>query len=147
MDEHNILLLQVFSCTSFRKQQQLTTLQNNFVKGHIPAMPPENFLTPADKNRRRIRPTTFKVCDSDNTIARHKICKTRGFKIPDSKTEQYKSSFLVRSIAGCNKLKTLWSLQSTARGCLPHTDNQSRNVFNKACTVKQKQKNCTDHSI
>ena len=30
-----------------RKQQRLTTLYK-IVKGHIPAMPPENFLTPAD---------------------------------------------------------------------------------------------------
>ena len=44
-----------------RKQQRLTTLYN-IVKGHIPAMPPENFLTPADRSRRRIHPTTFKDC-------------------------------------------------------------------------------------
>ena len=44
-----------------RKQQWLTTLYK-IVQGHIPAMPPENFLTPADRSRRRIRPTTFKDC-------------------------------------------------------------------------------------
>ena len=62
------------------------------------------------KNTRRIHPTTFKGCDSYNTIARHKICNTCGFKIPDSKTEQYKSSFFIRTVADWNKLKTLWSL-------------------------------------
>ena len=44
------------------------------------AMPPENFLTPADRNRRRIHPTTFKSCDSNNTTARHEIWNTRGFQ-------------------------------------------------------------------
>ena len=47
-----------------RRKQQLTTLYK-IIEGHIPAMPPENFLTPADRSsRRRIRPTTFKDCDS-----------------------------------------------------------------------------------
>ena len=66
-----------------RKQQWLTTLYKT-VKGHIPAMPPENFLTPADRNRRRIRPTTFKDFSYDNTIARQEIRNSCGLKIPDS---------------------------------------------------------------
>ena len=43
-----------------RRQQRPTTLYN-IVKGHIPAMPPENFLTPADRSWRRICPTTFNL--------------------------------------------------------------------------------------
>ena len=84
-----------------RKQQRLTALYK-IVKGQIPAMPPESFLMPADRNRRRIGPTTFKDCDSANTIARHKIHNSCGFKIPDSKTEQYKNSFFVRTVADWN---------------------------------------------
>ena len=53
-----------------RKQQWLTTPFKT-MEGYIPAMPPENLLMPADRNWRRICPTTFKDCDSDNTIARH----------------------------------------------------------------------------
>ena len=60
---------------------------------------------PVDRNRRRIRPTAFKDCDSDNTIARHEIRNFLGFKIPDSKTEQYKNSFFVRTVADWNKLE------------------------------------------
>ena len=81
-----------------RKQQRLTT-PYKIVKGHIPAMPPENFLTPADRSRRRIRPTTFKDCSYDNTIATQEIRNSCGLKIPDSKTEQYKNSFFVRTVA------------------------------------------------
>ena len=73
------------------------------VKGQIPAMPPESFLMPADRNRRRIGPTTIKDCDSDNTIARHEIRNSLGCNIPDSKTEQYKNSFFVRTVADWNK--------------------------------------------
>ena len=87
-----------------RKQQRLTTFYN-IMKGHIPAMPPENFLTPADRSRRRIRPTTFKDCSYDNSIARQEIRNSCGLKIPDSKTEQYKNSFFVRTVADWNKLE------------------------------------------
>ena len=87
-----------------RKQQRLTTLYK-IVKGHITAMPPENFLTPADRSRRRICPTTFKDCSYDNTIARQEIRNSCGLKIPDSKTEQYKNSFFVRTVADWNKLE------------------------------------------
>ena len=43
-----------------RKQQRLTTLYK-IVKGHIPAMPPENFLMPVDRNRWRIHLTTLRI--------------------------------------------------------------------------------------
>ena len=63
-------------------------------------------------------------------------------KIPDSKTEQYKNSFFVRTVADWNKLEdtavtadsvtafsSALSGQSTTRGCPPHIGSQSRNVF------------------
>ena len=52
---------------------------------------------PADRNRRGIRPTTFKDCDSDNTIARHEIRNSCGFKIPDSKREEH----IVQKLCEC----------------------------------------------
>ena len=87
-----------------RKQRWLTTLYK-IVEGHIPAMPPENFLTPADRNQRRIRPTTFKDCSYDKTIARQEIWNSSGLKIPDSKIEQCKNSFFVRTVADWIKLE------------------------------------------
>ena len=124
-----------------RKQQRLTT-PYKIVKGHIPAMPPENFLMPADRNQRRIRPTTFKDCSYDNAITRQEIRNSCGLKIPDSKTEQYKNSFFVRTVADWNKPLEdtvvtadcshcifISSGQSTTRGCPPHIGSQSRNVF------------------
>ena len=87
------------------KKQQLTTVYK-VVEGHITALPLENSLMAADRNHRRIHPTTSKGCSSDNTITRHKICNTHGFKISGSNTEQYKSSFAVRTVANWNKLVT-----------------------------------------
>ena len=114
-----------------RKQQRLTTLYK-IVKGHIPAMPPENFLTPADRSWGRIHPTTFKDCSYDNTITRQEIRNSCGLKIPDSKTEQYKNSFFIRTVADWNKLEdTVVTVDSVTafssavgrvlQGAAPHT--------------------------
>ena len=126
-----------------RKQQRLTTLYKT-VKGHIPAMPPENFLMPADRNRRIIHPTTFnqfKDCSYDNTIARQEIRNSCGQKIPNSKTEQYKNSFFVRTVADWNKLEdtvvtadSVTAFSSAVGRALqgaapPHIGSQSRNAF------------------
>ena len=76
-----------------------------------------------------------------NTIARQEIRNSCGLKIPDSKTEQYKNSFFVRTVADWNKLEDTvvtvdchcifitGSGQSTTRGCPPHIGSQSRNAF------------------
>ena len=59
-----------------------SSLSRRLFEGHIPAMHPEDYLMPADKNGSRICQTTFKDCDPDNTIGRHKIHSTCGIKIP-----------------------------------------------------------------
>ena len=94
----------------------------------------------ADRNRRRRRPTTFKDCDSDNTIARHEMRNSCGFKISDSKTEQYKNSFFVRTVADWNKLEdTVVTADSVTafssavgrglQGAASHIGSQNKNVF------------------
>ena len=52
----------------YRKRQQFTRFYK-IVAGHVTAMPPEDLLMPADRNGRRIRPTTYKGCDSNNNTA------------------------------------------------------------------------------
>ena len=99
LQELNLLQLQ-----ERRKQQRLTTLYK-IVKGHILAMPPENILTPADRSRRRICPTTFNDCSYDNNFARQEIRNSCGLTTPDSKTEQYKNSFFIKTEADWNKLE------------------------------------------
>ena len=139
-----------WTCHLCGKQQWLTTSYKT-VEGHISAMPPENLLMPADRNWRRICPTTFKDCDSDNTIARHEICNTSDFKIPDNKTEQYKQSFFVRTFADWSKLETtvvtadttyssaVGRVSQLVQGSSPtHRQQEQKKiwpVFNKACTI------------
>ena len=59
-------------------------------------------------SRQKLRknpPNHLKNWDSNNTTARHEIQNTCGLKITGSKTEQYKSSFSVRTAADWNKLE------------------------------------------
>ena len=71
-----------------RRQQRLTTLYN-IAKGHIPAMPPENILTPAHRSRRRICPTTFNDCSSDNNFARQEYSKLLWLEVEDSRQQDW----------------------------------------------------------
>ena len=87
-------------------------------------------------------------CDSDSTIARHEIRNSCGFRIPDSKTEQYKNSFFVRTVTDWNKRKTRWSQQILSlhshlqwagvlqRGCLLHIGSQKKNMSEPVFRVK-----------
>jgi hypothetical protein len=87
-----------------RRRQLRLSLLYRITEGLIPALPPQNFLTPANTSRRRIRPTKFEGYQSTNVIARQAFNNTRAFRIPDSRTEQYRSSFFVRTVAEWNQL-------------------------------------------
>jgi hypothetical protein len=88
-----------------RRQQRLVTLYK-ITNREIPALPPERFLTENDhgKSRRQIRPKIFADCVTSNPIARHAVRHTKGYKVPDSTTEQYASSFFVRTVVEWNQL-------------------------------------------
>lgn len=87
-----------------RKQQRLTTLYR-VIEGQIPALPPENFLIPADKNKRKIKMKMFTDHVASNIIAKHTYNNSRGYKVPDASTEQYQRSFFVQTVADWNRLE------------------------------------------
>ena len=93
----------------------------------------------ADRNRRRMCLTTFKDHDSDNTITRHKIRNSSGFKIPDSKTEQYKNSFFIRTVADWNKLE---DTVVTADSVTAFSSAVGRVLQGAASTHKQLEQKC-----
>jgi hypothetical protein len=87
-----------------RRRQLRLTLLNKVAEGLIPALPPEKFLTPAVSGRRRVVPTRFQGHDSNNIIERQAVNNARGFRIPTTKTDQYRNSFFVRTVAEWNQL-------------------------------------------
>ena len=87
-----------------RKQQRLTTMYK-IVNEEIPALPPEKFLTKANKEKRKIKPRMFEGFETKNIVKKYAYNNTKGFLVPDSRTEQYKSSFFVRTVAEWNELE------------------------------------------
>ena len=73
-------------------------------EGMIPAISPEDFLTPASKDRRQICPTRFDGCEMKNLLMKQVAHNTQGFTVPVSRTEQYRSSFFVRTVTEWNLL-------------------------------------------
>jgi hypothetical protein len=87
-----------------RRRQLRLSLLYKITEDLIPALPPHNFLVSANTRRRKIRPTRFEGFQSTNIVARQAMNNTRGFRIPDSRTEQYRSSFFVKTIVEWNQL-------------------------------------------
>lgn len=86
-----------------RKQLRLNLLYR-IAGDEIPALPSRQFLTPINTTRRRVRPTKFEGFQTTNLVERHAINHSRGFKVPDSRTEQYRNSFFVRTVMDWNQL-------------------------------------------
>jgi hypothetical protein len=86
-----------------RRQQRLTTLFK-ILEGNIPAIPPDTFLTPIDKNKRKIKLVTFSDSVTNNIVSKYVYNNTRGYKVPDASTEQYQRSFFVQTVIDWNKL-------------------------------------------
>jgi hypothetical protein len=112
-----------------RRHQRLVTFYK-ISNGLIPALPAEKFLVPNEhgKTRRIIRPKTFTDCVTTNPIARHAVCHSKAYKVPDATSEQYLSSFFVKTVAEWNKLseeivqsKSVTAF-STAVGMCPAVD-------------------------
>ena len=74
-------------------------------EGHVPAFPPDKTLVKMPKSRRRITPKRFEGFETTNIIAKYAVNNSRGFIIPENEgTEQYRSSFFVKTIIEWNEL-------------------------------------------
>ena len=80
-----------------RRRHQRLNLFYKITEDLLPALPKEKFLTPMDNNRRKIKPTRHQGFQSANIVERHTANHSRGFRVPYTRTEQYRSSFFVRT--------------------------------------------------
>ena len=86
-----------------RKQLRLSFFYK-VVEGLVPALPPDNFLTPVRSNKRPIRAPVLKDFVTTNPVARHQTLNSRAFKVPPTKTDQHKNSFFTRTTVDWNLL-------------------------------------------
>ena len=87
-----------------RRQQLRLIFMYKVVEGLVPAVPPQQFLTPIKNNKRRIKPRQFSDCITNNVVERSVINNQRAFEIPRHLTDQYKNSCFVCTIEEWNKL-------------------------------------------
>ena len=86
-------------------RQACLGLMYKITGGLIPAIPPQNYLTPVSASRRRIRPTKYEDFEATNIIDRHEVRNTRGFQLPAYNTKQYQNSFFVPTVVDWNHLE------------------------------------------
>ena len=99
--------------TKILDQNQLPTLQSRredlrltfffkIVKGLVPAIPPQTFLTPQQTGRlrRTTRDQNFTYQSTDSYIRNNQKC----YKVPQPKTNQFKFSFFPRTTISWNTL-------------------------------------------
>ena len=88
-----------------RRRQARLGLMYKITGGLIPAISPQNYLTPVSANRRRIRPTKYEDFETTNIIDRHEVRNTRGFQLSAYNTKQYQNSFFVQTVVDWNHLE------------------------------------------
>jgi hypothetical protein len=84
------------------------------VEGTVPALPTDQFLKPQRTNKRRVQPRKFSDCVTTNIIERQACNNSVCFIVPQAKTEQFKNSFFVRTMAEWNNLPES-EIKSTVR--------------------------------
>ena len=94
--------LQLLPLKERRYQNRLIFLYK-IIEGLIPAIPPEQYLTPRRPGR-NIRSTSFSDFVASNIVHQYACNNQRGFQVPAAKHDQYKSSFFCRTIVDWNHL-------------------------------------------
>ena len=100
--------------TQMLHQHDLPTLQKRrkdlrlallfkVVEGLVPAVPPEEYLTPA-RDKRRVRAKKFVDCQSTNFVQSFETNNSRCFQNFQSKEDCRKNSFFVRTVRDWNTL-------------------------------------------
>ena len=88
-----------------QRRQAYLGLMYKITGGLIPAIPPQNYLTPVSASRRRIRPTKYEDFEATNIIDCHEVRNTRGFHLPAYNTKQYQNSLFVWTVVEWNHLE------------------------------------------
>ena len=74
------------------------------VRGMVPAFNADEFLIPL-RNKRNIKPRLCSDIQITNFVQRYSVNHTECFKIPESKSDQFKNSFFVRTVSDWNQLE------------------------------------------
>ena len=85
------------------------------MRGMIPAINADEFLIPL-RNKRNIKPRLCSDFQTTNFVQRYSVNHTECFKIPESKSDQFKNSFFVRTVSDWNQLEECHIRAETVNG-------------------------------
>jgi len=86
-----------------RKSNRLTFLYR-VVGGLVPAVPKDQFVTPARSDKRRICARRFDNYEAQNLVTRHARNNSRGLVLEPAKSKALEHSFFVRTVVEWNQL-------------------------------------------
>ena len=86
-----------------RRSQLRLVMFFKIVRGLVPAIDIENYLTPA-REKRRIRPRKFSDYEVKNIVEKLETNNSRCFQIPQCNSDPFKYSFFNRTAQGWNQL-------------------------------------------
>ena len=89
-----------------RRLESRLVMLYKVVRGMVPAINADNvkFLIPL-RNKRNIKPRLCYDFQTTNFVQRYSVNHTECFKIPESKSDQFKNSFFVRTVSDWNQLE------------------------------------------
>ena len=86
-----------------RRESLRLILMYKVVEGLVPSLPPSQFVK-FERQKRQIKPKTFKDHHTTNIIDKRVCNNSRGLVIPPSRTPQYQHSFFVHTCISWNHL-------------------------------------------
>ena len=87
-----------------RRLESRLVMLYKVVWGMVPAINAGEFLIPL-RNKRNIKPRLCSDFQTTNFVQRYSVNHTECFKIPESKSDQFKNSFFVRTVSDWNQLE------------------------------------------
>ena len=104
------------SLLELRRKQPSLTHMFKVVEGLMPAIPASYYFEPV-QNKRKIRATRYKDCESTNIVSSHELKNRKCFINKRGNTAIYKNSFIVKRTSW--KIQLLAVLSSSFFLCFP----------------------------
>ena len=87
-----------------RRLESRLVMLYKVVRGMVPAINADEFLIPLG-NKTNIKPRLCSDFQTTNFVQRYSVNHIECFKIPESKSDQFKNAFFVRTVSDWNQLE------------------------------------------
>ena len=89
-----------------RRLESRLVMLYKIIRGMVPEINADEVFIPI-RNKRQIRAKTHQDCYSTNFVNRYALNNSECYKVPASKTDQFKNSFFVKTTSDWNSLSDI----------------------------------------